>query len=384
MRVLFHVQHLLGIGHVRRAARIASALSRAGARVTVVQGGFPVPEAGFEDCETIQLPPARAGDPGFGSIVGEDGKPIDDGWKARRAAMLLAVHDDLRPDILLLETFPFGRRAFRFELLPLLERARARPDRPLVASSVRDILVAKKDPAKEAEMAETARRHLDLVLVHGDPAFVPFGASFPFADEIADLIRYTGYVGPDPGPLPPGDEGRDEIVVSVGGGAVGERLLRIACDAARLSANQPGRRWRLLAGPDLPERAFAALSADAPPSAIMERARPDFSGLLARTCVSVSQAGYNTVMDILAAGCRSVLVPFAAGGETEQTIRARLLAERGRARMLEEAALTPETLAAAVEAAARTPAPPPPSLALDGADTAAEMLIEARTRLDRR
>lgn len=375
MKVLFHVQHLLGIGHVRRAARIASALSKADARVTIVQGGFPVPEAGFEGVETVQLPPARAGDPGFGSIVGEDGQSIDDRWKARRAAMLLDIHDDLRPDILLLETFPFGRRAFRFELLPLLERASARPDRPLVASSVRDILVAKKDPAKEAEMAEMACRHLDLVMVHGDPAFVPFGASFPFADEIADLIRYTGYVGPDTGPHPPGDEGRDEIVVSVGGGAVGERLLKVAADAARLS----GRRWRLLAGPDLPKPAFAALAASAAPSAIVERARPDFASLLARASVSVSQAGYNTVMDILSAGCRSVLVPFAAGGETEQAVRARLLAKAGRAQVLEEVFLTPEGLAAAVEAAARMPPPPPPSMALDGAETTARMLIEARS-----
>lgn len=379
MKILFHVQHLLGIGHVRRAARVASALSKAGARVTVVQGGFPVPEAGFGDCETIQLPPARAGDPGFGSIVDEDGKPIDDRWKARRAAMLLDIHDELHPDILLLETFPFGRRAFRFELLPLLERARARPDRPLVASSVRDILVAKKDSAKEAEMAETARRHLDLALVHGDPAFVPFGASFPFADRIADLIRYTGYVGPDPGPPPPGDDGRGEIVVSVGGGAVGEKLLGTALDAARLS----GRQWRLLAGPDLPEPAFAALAGGAPPSAIVERARPDFASLLARASVSVSQAGYNTVMDVLSAGCRSVLVPFAAGAETEQAIRARLLAKAGRAQVLEEASLTPQRLAAAVEAAARMPPPPPPSMALDGAETTARMLIKARTRLDR-
>ncbi|MEO3435456.1 glycosyltransferase [Inquilinus sp. CAU 1745] len=373
MKVLFHVQHLLGIGHVRRAARIASALSKAGARVTIAQGGFPVPEAGFGDIETIQLPPARASDPGFGSIVGEDGMPIDDGWKARRTAMLLDIHDDLRPDILLLETFPFGRRAFRFELLPLLERARARPGRPLVASSVRDILVAKKDPAKEAEMAEIARRHVDLVLVHGDPAFVPFGASFPFADRIADLIRYTGYVGPDPGPPPPSDEGRDEIIVSVGGGAVGERLLRIALEAARLSTY----RWRLLAGPDLPGPVFAALAAAAPPSAIVERARPDFTGLLAHCRASVSQAGYNTVMDILAAGCRSVLVPFAAGGETEQAIRARLLAGAGRAQVLEEATLTPEGLAAAVETTAQMPSPPP-AMALNGAEIAAEMLIEAR------
>ena len=58
--------------------------------------------------------------------------------------------------------------------------------------------------------------------------------------------------------------------------------------------------------------------------------------------VSVSQAGYNTVMETLQAGARAVLVPFAAGSEEEQTIRAQLLAERGLVHVVEESALTPQ------------------------------------------
>ena len=44
-----------------------------------------------------------------------------------------------RADVLLVELFPFGRRKFADELIPLLEDAR-RPPRALVLSSVRDIL----------------------------------------------------------------------------------------------------------------------------------------------------------------------------------------------------------------------------------------------------
>ena len=43
-RVLFHVQYLLGIGHLQRSLRIAEALVARGIAVTLVQGGPPMPE----------------------------------------------------------------------------------------------------------------------------------------------------------------------------------------------------------------------------------------------------------------------------------------------------------------------------------------------------
>ncbi|HET8725955.1 MAG TPA: glycosyl transferase, partial [Alphaproteobacteria bacterium] len=195
MKILFHVQHLLGIGHVRRTALIARALGEAGAEVTVVQGGFPVAGTDFGRARVVQLPPARAADASFRPILDETGRPIDDAWRDRRRAMLLALHDEIRPDALILETFPFGRRAFRFELVPLLESAAVRDPRPLIASSVRDILVA-KDAAKQREMAEWAERWFDLVLVHGDAGMIPFGATFPHADRLKGRLRHTGYVAP--------------------------------------------------------------------------------------------------------------------------------------------------------------------------------------------
>ncbi len=52
--------------------------------------------------------------------------------------------------------------------------------------------------------------------------------------------------------------------------------------------------------------------------------------------LSISQAGYNTVCDILQAQCRSILVPFTAGGETEQSVRAARLEALGLAIALPE------------------------------------------------
>ncbi|MCW2244962.1 putative glycosyltransferase [Azospirillum fermentarium] len=371
MKILFHVQHLLGIGHDRRAALVARGLAAAGAAVTLARGGHPVPGVDYGPAAVIQLPPVRAADGSFKVLLDEHGAPIDDAWRERRRAAALDALESVAPDVLLVESFPFARRAFRFELIPLLQAARARGVRTAV--SVRDILVTKPDPARLEEVVDTVTRFVDRVLVHGDPDLIPFGATFPAADRIADRIVYTGYVAAPPPALADGADGRGEVVVSVGGGAVGVPLLRAALGARPLSTARGGT-WRLLAGPDVPDADFAALVAEAPPGVVVERARRDFPALLARCRLSVSQAGYNTVMDLLQAGCRSVVVPFATGGETEQATRARLLAGRGRLTVVDEATLSPATLAAGIDAALAAPEPAPLPMALDGAAQAARIL----------
>jgi len=389
-RLLFYVQHLLGIGHVRRAAVLARALGRAGFDVWLAQGGFPVPGCDFGPARVVPLPPVRAADSQFKQLLTETGLPPDPAWHERRQRHLLALLEHSAPQMLLIESFPFGRRAFRGELLALLEAAATRRPRPLVACSVREILVDKGDPARHAEMVALVRRWFDLVLVHGDPALVPFAATFPAADQIAERLRYTGYVtAEDPPAAPsangPADDrtddldGTGEVVVSVGGGAVGGSLLTAALAARPLTPLSQAR-WRLLAGPELPPAEWARLQQQAAASGggvVVEPARADFRRLLGRCALSISQAGYNTVMDLLAAGCPAVVVPFAEGAETEQGLRARLLAERGLVQLVPAATLTPERLARAVTAALAAGRPPRPRLCLEGAPVTAELLRTA-------
>src|SRR6202007_957034 len=83
-RVLFYVQHLLGIGHLRRAAALSRALVAAGAEVAFVSGGEPVPALDLGGARLIQLPPASAADAGFSKIVDEHGRPVDAAWQERR------------------------------------------------------------------------------------------------------------------------------------------------------------------------------------------------------------------------------------------------------------------------------------------------------------
>jgi predicted glycosyltransferase len=323
----------------------------------------------------VRLPAARTADVNFSQVLDEQGTPIDDGWKTRRRDALLKLFGATAPDAVITEMYPFGRRPFRFELLPLLEAAKAASHPPVVAASVRDVLVKKDKPRRAEEAVEIVRRFYDLVLVHSDPKLIRFEASFPDAAAIAGRLRYTGYV--TEAALADGttDRSRGEILVSAGGGAVGMPLLQAAM-AARPLSKQRGRRWRIIAGANLPGADYAALAARSGEGIVLERFRSDFRALLAQCRVSVSQGGYNTVMEILASRTPAVIVPFAEGAESEQTDRARLLAEKGLLHLVPPDALTPERLAAAIDTAAQTTAPEIP-IDFDGARHTAAAILGA-------
>ncbi|MDJ0980401.1 MAG: glycosyl transferase, partial [Kiloniellales bacterium] len=122
-RVLFYVQHLLGIGHLKRAALICRALTKAGLETTLVSGGLPVPGLDIGGARLRQLPPLRSADMSFSALLDEAGRPIDEAWQEQRRDLLLATFRELRPEALVVEMYPFGRRQMRFELIPLLETA---------------------------------------------------------------------------------------------------------------------------------------------------------------------------------------------------------------------------------------------------------------------
>ncbi len=371
LRILIHVQHLLGTGHFRRAAAIGQALAETGHEVEIASGGLPLANPGTGAARLFQLPPMRAANAAFTSLIDEHGQPISADWKTRRRNALIARFSALRPDVLITELFPFGRRQLEFELLPLLDAARALSPRPLILCSLRDVLVAPRDPAKIACALERAQGY-DRILVHGDPSLLDLPASYPAARDLGERVVYTGYIAAPPSLEPPGDDGRDEIIVSSGGGAVGARRRETALAAQALT--EPGRRWRFLLGADLPADARRRLLARQGPDVIVEPARADFPGLLRRCHVSVSQAGYNTVMDILQTRTRAVLVPFAAGSETEQPMRAAALAVRGWAIVLDEASLDPAGLAAGIAEAGYRHRPEATALYCNGAAETARLV----------
>jgi predicted glycosyltransferase len=373
--VLFYVQHLLGIGHVFRATRVARALAAAGVRVHLAWGGSRPRSVDLRDLEVTFLEPLKASSSGFEDLATLDGSPVTDAHRQRRRDTLLALLEGLRPDAVMTETFPFGRRQLSFELEPLMRAARAAPWRPLTVSSIRDILQEGRKPQSLAEALAAAQAWYDLVLVHGDPALIRLEATLPGAEQIAHKVRYTGLVTPDPSSALGAPSMTAPVVVSAGGGAVGHALTQAALDAPRHSLRFPAD-WLIIVGPERNPADTATLAAQAPPGVTVVREVPDLVRVFAAAAVSVSRAGYNTVGEVLRAGCPAVLAPYAGDGQTEQQRRARMLRQRGCTLLVDHDELNPRTLAAAVDAAAQW-RPPPCGLDLDGAPRSAQLLLEA-------
>ena len=346
-RVFFYVQHLLGIGHLRRAAVLARALVAGGFDVLLVSGGAPVEGLALGGARFHQLPPLRAADESLRDLARLDGSPVDEAFQRQRIDVLLGLLRAEAPDVVLTEQFPFGRTRLRFELLPLLEAARGLPKRPLIACSVRDV-VRRAGPERIAETEQILRALFDAVLIHGDPRLVPFERSFAGWARIKERAFYTGYVSERD--LAQGmhgsAEGKDEVVVSVGGGAVGAPLLKAAV-AARPKTALADRHLAIAAGRE-PAGAGPGRARRRGRASSSSRRAPDFTTLLGNATLSISQAGYNTVIETLCCADRAVLVPFASERETEQADRAEALAERGMVAVVPPGTLSAQSLADAV------------------------------------
>jgi predicted glycosyltransferase len=375
-RILVVVTHLLGVGHLARAAALARALAEAGHAVTLVSGGRPSPLVPIDGVTFIQLRPVHCRGTDFRTLLDDAGEPASADLLQQRRERLLDVVAQLRPDVVITELFPFGRRQLADEFDAMLAAARALKPCPAVLASVRDILNPPSKPARGEDALERLGRFFDRILVHGDPEVSHLRDSWPCSPALEARIVDTGYVAdgarrgnhvPEADPVLTG-----EILVSGGGGAAALPLYWAAIAAARLQGG--GRSWRLLVGQGLPDAPFMALTAEAPDWATVERARPDFPDLLAQAALSVSQCGYNTMVDLAAARVRAVVVPFEEGNEAEQRLRADRFAALGLVQVVPQAALSAESLAQAVARALAgerpgrpVPGRPGRGVALDGA-----------------
>lgn len=374
-RVLFYCQSLLGIGHFIRSRQILFALRDFDVRF--VYGGEFVPDFDLPEwVEAVYLQALRS-DARFERLYVVDNHYGLPEVQARRKESLLAAFDRFAPDILLIELFPFGRWKFNFELLPLLDRARAtRPDIKIVCS-LRDILVRRPDQARyEAEVCELMNQYFDLLLIHSDPRLQRLEETFGSVAGFNCAIRYTGYVGQTE--VCP-ETGRTSVcptlLVSAGGGRVGHELIACVLDAeTRLARSH---RLRILTGPHMPVGQFQNLQERVAGRShiTLQRHTTQFLTLLRQADLSISMAGYNTCMDILSAGVRALVWPFTEHENGEQTLRARKLEQLGYVSVLDPARLEPDYLAAEIDRCLSLPARAP-SIALDlqGAPRTAELL----------
>lgn len=360
MRVMIVVTHLLGTGHLARALTLGRAFAAAGDAVTVVSGGTPVPHFDSAGLTLVQLPPVRSNGTDFTTLLTGDDTPADADYMQARIDALTQTLTRCAPDVVITELFPFGRRILRAEFRALLESAHGQNPRPLVLSSIRDILAPPSKPSKAAFADDMVAQFYDGVLVHADAEIVALDQSWPVTDRLRPRLHYTGFVAP----APPEDTGDSNgtILVSAGGGDVGSAIFAAATEAAALMPDTP---WLCLVGGDADRR--ATLAATAPANMRVEPPRPDFRSLLRGALASVSMCGYNTALEVLQTGVPAVLVPFDDGGEVEQGLRADALGNQTGITVLRQDALSGAALRDAIETVRAAPARAPRTQGMNGA-----------------
>jgi predicted glycosyltransferase len=346
--VLIYVQHLLGIGHLKRVELIAAALVKNNLSVTIISGGIGGLTLPLEKIKVVQLPGIKS-DSGFSNLYDVEGNPVSEEMKEDRIKILLSTLRKAKPDFLLIETYPFGRRQMRFEIMPLIECAiNTLPHKPILASSIRDIIQPKSPGKKTEEIVSTIDKYFDWVFVHGEEGIVNFEETFPQCTQFSNKLIYTGYVAQDLKSKPPSDIREKRIIVSAGGGAVGEDLYHHTLEAAKTNLGSTYQ-WHFLIGYNIPEQQFQRLLSSQNSNIRIDRNRPDFTDLLSQSKISLSQAGYNTVMDIVQSGAHGIVIPFEGIGEKEQLLRSQAFSNLGLLHVLRENELCVDSIIAAIE-----------------------------------
>ncbi len=352
MKVSYYCQHVLGIGHFHRSMEICRAIARRHS-TTLILGGPPV-EVDQPDINVLRLPGLQM-DSEFNEMVPCRPEQSLAEVKATRQKQLFAHFQATRPDIFITELYPFGRKAFRFELDPLLTAIR---DGSLAACScycsVRDILVEKITGREKFEqrVVQTLNAYFDGILIHADPGIITLDETFNRMGDIHIPRHYTGFVTVTENS---NGEAREQIrstlgltapdkliVASIGGGNVGSELLLAAIRAFTLLQNSISAHLQLFCGPYCDEEMYKTLLNERRHNLTIDRFTKHFPQWLEAADLSISMAGYNTCMNLVKAGIPALVYPFKQN--REQRLRAVRLGRKVPLTILEETELAPQLL----------------------------------------
>ena len=300
----------------------------AGHDVVLVAGGREV-DVKLPDHVTLVRLPGLYMDEQFTTLITENAAKTVDDIQRERKEILFSLMEKHQPDVFMIELYPFGRTRFGFELQPLLDGIRqGRFGKTKVVCSLRDILVEKKDPlAYEERVLNLLNTYFDLLLIHSDDHLLTLDETFSRTADIRIPAIYTGFVSSKANPAA-GRKIRRElgigpqeklIVVSAGGGRSGYTLLSHTLDAYHLMDNSDRVRIEMFTGPFRDPDEFKRLTAKAVDGIRIRHFTKRFLGYLSAADLSVSLAGYNTCMNLLAAKVPALVFPYSK--QREQPIR---------------------------------------------------------------
>ena len=362
---MIYCQHLAGMGHLVRCQEIIGSLIE-DFEVCFISGGQKVPQFRLPSAvEVIYLPAIWQ--------KGAELLPVDESMsladvQVQRKQMLINAFNDFQPDCLMTECFPFSKLSMKAELKPLLKAAKASARPVRIVCSLRDLVMTQPflpevRKRREAKISRLINRFYDAILFHADSRFQRLEDCFATASQLKCEMVYTGYVAQSPSADMLSDHSDFQasapmIVVSAGGGRHGYPLLNAAIAASTALKDRLPHQFHLFAGPFMPEEDFNRLqqSATGRENVRLCRYTPQLLNYLEAADLSISLGGYNTTMNLLRTGVRSLLLPSLNPSQTdEQRIRAEKLSSLGLLALLSPDDLFPDRLSKAIVTALGKP-----------------------------
>ena len=336
-KIMFYCQYLTGMGHLVRSTEIVKSLAKK-FQVYFINGG-PIVE-GFknpENVESIFLPPLWLEKGKFQILEGfESVEEV----KETRKNQLIDAFDKIKPDCLITEFFPFGRHKLFFELLPLLEHIKYSSPETKIVSSIRDVIGRKTLNEESDIICQLINQYFDLIICHSDPKFQKFTDNFPRYQELKCDIIYTGFIAQalDQNLQKSNfvdleiDKDKPFILASVGGGRLGYELLEAIVKAGKILERKIPHNIHIFTGPFMPEEQFLQLekAACGQRNIKLQKYTPQLVEYMKEAELSISLTGYNTTMNILKTGVRSIVAPIGHySQDNEQQIRTKKLEKLG-------------------------------------------------------
>jgi len=363
-RILFYCQSLVGIGHLTASLQVIQELLQH-ADIDLLYGGqsiaISLEHPGFR---YINLAAILIDDK-TGDLYSPDQQhTVEQLWSIRADAISAFLSPSYHA--IIVEFFPFGRRRFKNEIRQLFERVREQSRHIPIFSFVREVLVP-ETLETEQSMVQFVNEYIHTVFIRGDPKVIRFEDTFFLTDQIAHKIFYIGYLGTRQPDLC--QSRTAQILVSQGGGSIGQELLEAAIRTAPLL---PDYVFLIATGSKTTTADFSHLTTMV--SSANVKIVPflqNFKEHLLESALSISMGGDNTLIEVISTHTPGLAYPYP--GNSEQAMRIKKLAEKGFISALTANDLQPEKLRIKIMAALRYPYPDV-KIALNGAFNMSEKI----------
>jgi predicted glycosyltransferase len=294
--------------------------------------------------------------------------------RSLRAHLIQGAAEQFEPQLIVVDHLPAGVWG---ELVPTLQMFRRMANPPRVIMGLRDVLDAPevvREVWSREGVYDLLATYYDGVFIYGSRAV--YDAAAHYGLDLPGKVHYCGYVCANQACRSPKHihaalnlSGRRLVTVSAGGGSDAYPMMEACTKALRELGDTGDLEAVLVTGPLMPLQQRQQLEelACGYPIRVLGTV-VDSSSLMNAADLVITMGGYNTVMEAMSLGKRTLVIPR-EGPSAEQRTRAALLAEMGLLRALELRDATPARLARMIREGLDDRSVTPAALHLNGART---------------